>query len=94
MLKASAPFLSFIEHHRTTHNPDRVAQDRTWRAALQSFAYRTWGVLAGSQEPHVEAIRDRSGDVSWQVYDPVTDYHNTFASEQDVRVWLEKRYYH
>lgn len=28
----------------------------------------------------------------WQIYDPVTGYKARFYTEQEVRIWLEKRY--
>ena len=32
---------------------------------------------------------DRSGNISWHVYDPYTERTYNFASETEVRVWLD-----
>jgi hypothetical protein len=92
MLKASAPFLSFIEHHWTTHHPSQAA-DWHWRDALETGLNRLVALLSGSSEPQVTTLVDRGGQQQWHVYDPVLNHHHTFTSEQEVRVWLEQRYY-
>jgi len=91
MLKATAPFLTFIDHS-ATHTRDR-STDRNWWTALRESAQQFFTSLAGSHEPHVSRIHHRDGRVTWAVHDPMTGYRDTFATEQDVRIWLEKRYY-
>lgn len=46
------------------------------------------------QEPKINQKCDRQGNIYWQIYDPVTRQYASFASEKEVRIWLEKRYYH
>lgn len=46
-----------------------------------------------SLEPKIWQKCDRRGNSYWLVRDPVTGRSAHFASEQEVRVWLEKRYY-
>lgn len=50
--------------------------------------------LSGNQEPQVKQWRDRSGEIFWRVYDPITGESARFNSELEVRFWLERRYYH
>lgn len=45
------------------------------------------------QEPKIAQRCDRQGHTYWQIYDPVTRQYTSFASEKEVRIWLEKRYY-
>ena len=47
-----------------------------------------WG-----REPKISQKCDRKGNIYWQIYDPVTRQYTSFASEKEVRIWLEKRYY-
>ncbi|MBD2459507.1 hypothetical protein H6G89_00480 [Oscillatoria sp. FACHB-1407] len=50
-------------------------------------------LLTCSSEPHVWQERDRHGNLTWRIYEPSTNRSATFASEEEVRIWLEKRYY-
>ncbi len=57
-----------------------------------------WGqhlvrALASSQEPQILQKRDRQGQSYFQVYDPVSQSHHRFATEADLRTWLDQRYY-
>jgi hypothetical protein len=44
-----------------------------------------------SPEPRIRQ-RYHAGQSHWQVYDPTTQRSESFATEQEVRVWLEQRY--
>jgi hypothetical protein len=35
----------------------------------------------------------RNGNCSWHAYDPMTGHSACFGSEDDMRVWIEQRYY-
>jgi len=37
--------------------------------------------------------KDRYGHTYWQAYDPVTESKISLASEAEMRVWIEQRYY-
>lgn len=53
-----------------------------------------WSALtSNSNEPRVRQIRDRSGHLIWQAYDPITNQTHSFDSENGVRVWIEHRYH-
>jgi hypothetical protein len=46
-----------------------------------------------SQEPKITWRRDRHGELSIEVYDPITEQHYSFDSSQDVLVWLDQTRY-
>ncbi len=48
--------------------------------------------LSMSNEPRIWQTRDRNGNVLWNAYDPVSDRSLYYASEAEVRIWLENRY--
>jgi hypothetical protein len=48
--------------------------------------------LAASDDPHVWRSHDRNGE-TWNAYDPVTGKQILRASEEELRMWLESRYY-
>lgn len=51
-------------------------------------------VLTFNTEPRVWQKHDRDGNLSWRVYDPCTNQYATFTSADEVRSWIEERYYH
>lgn len=60
-----------------------------WRACYQFIAQ----TIATRHEPQIEMKCDRLGRKVWEVSDPTSGYATTCHSEQEVRVWLEQRYY-
>lgn len=51
-------------------------------------------ILTTSTEPQIRQLPSRNGEPSWLVYDPITQERHIFATEHDVRIWLEERYMH
>lgn len=56
-----------------------------WNAALEIFVR--------SPEPKIHQKYDRHGNLYFQVYDPIAQQSSTFSTEQEVRIWLDQRYY-
>ena len=44
-------------------------------------------------EPQIWERKDRYGNIYYRIYDPKSDRHFYFNSEDEVRWWLDKRYY-
>ncbi len=72
-----------------------------FRAILQSLwsgIKHSWQAIAnfwiGSDEVQVWQSRDRSGHVLWHAYDPKTGTSAAIFSEDELRTWIEERYYH
>jgi hypothetical protein len=59
--------------------------EQIWNLLLKAFA--------NSSEPQIYQKHDRHGNMYFKVYDPVTRQFGTFTTEQEVRVWLDQRYY-
>lgn len=57
-----------------------------------SYAWKTISTLV-SNEPQIRQRRNRFGQTYWQVYDPATNHSTSLSSEQEVRQWLEQRFY-
>ncbi len=49
--------------------------------------------LSGGNDPQIKLKYSPSGHEYWHVYDPTTGKAETFATETDVRVWVEQRYH-
>lgn len=48
--------------------------------------------LSGDTDIRVRQTSDELGNCHWDVYDPSTGKSASFASEQEVRIWLDQRY--
>ncbi|MFE4107206.1 hypothetical protein [Almyronema epifaneia] len=49
-------------------------------------------LLIESDQPRVR-VREANGETVWQAYDPVSRHQAAFNSEEELRAWLEQRYY-
>lgn len=69
---------------------------RVWAGAKQrlsavGIALLTY--LCGSTDLSVTVRRNHRGNTLFVAYDPVTQQRHTFSSEQELRVWVDQRYY-
>ncbi len=55
----------------------------------QHFIY----VVSSHNELQVWQKTDRYGNTYWQAYDPVTGRSTSLGSEDEMRIWIEQRYY-
>lgn len=58
---------------------------RVWHSLIELFA--------PSSELRIFTGRDRHGNTYYRVYDVSTQDFHRFESEDEVRIWLEQRYY-
>jgi hypothetical protein len=69
---------------------EQTAQTHSKKATL----WQRWiQALVGNQEPQIFHRRDRQGYSYLEVYDPTSGKTHSFNTTQEVRVWLEQRYY-
>ncbi len=71
------------------HRKIRLVISFAFKKALQGLLES----LIGSNELRIWQSCDRSGTTWWHVYDPITGKHSSVASEEELRIWIEKRYY-
>jgi hypothetical protein len=64
---------------------------------LHQHCLNFWDTLIRSsvanREPKVDWKRDRQGNTYLEIFDPTTEMHWYFQSEQEARVWFDQRYY-
>lgn len=60
---------------------------------LKKIVQRLTEILIGSNELQIEQTYDRFGNNWWHIYDPVTGRHAAVDSEEQLRTWIEERYY-
>ncbi|MFH7243305.1 MAG: hypothetical protein ACHWZW_10695 [Spirulina sp.] len=85
------------------HSQDNLERQRQRLEALvqapgsRFHRLQTWGqrVLSALTAHNGPRIRQRmvQGQIQWVAYDPITQQRHVFITEQDLRVWLEGRYY-
>jgi hypothetical protein len=72
--------------------PSRSPAGWGFKQLLTTVGERTMRFLTGSTELRIWQ-RHQNGRSIWFTHDPVTNRTRSFASEQDVRNWLDRRYY-
>lgn len=71
------------------HNSIHLPVGSAFRTILQQIAQ----FFISSNEPRIWTTTDCYGTTSWHVYDPVRDVKASLESEDEMRAWLERRYY-
>lgn len=59
---------------------------------IDRWGARLCDALTLSTEPRITSKQDPSGNRYFVMYDPYDRSTRTFTTEDEVRVWLEKRY--
>lgn len=72
----------------TSIQPDLCEQDSFWTRFWDGL----FNVLAPRLEPKVVQKTESDGTGYYEVYDPMTGYSQTFGSELETRIWLERRF--
>lgn len=62
-------------------------------SSLQTIFQNLVTAIASKNEVQVWQKSDRSGNTQWHAYDPTTGRSICVASEQEMRYWIEERYY-
>ena len=70
------------------------AKQPTPLAQLKVLAQRLIHWLVTKPELTVKQKVNRSGNVFWYVYDPMTERTAYLTSEEEVRIWIEERFYY
>ena len=60
---------------------------------LRKIVQRLIETFIGSNDLQIGQTYDRFGNKWWHVYDPVTGRHASVDSEEQLRAWIEERYY-
>ena len=64
---------------------DAFSQGAFWASVLK--------LATGSSAPVFEKRCDDNGQITYNIYDPVTQQQSGWLSEAEARTWLEQRYY-
>ncbi|WP_019507160.1 hypothetical protein [Pleurocapsa sp. PCC 7319] len=64
----------------------------SWKNCFTVIVSSLTNLAFDSYQPKILTKSDRHGNKYFQVYDPQTRQHSSFASEQEVRFWLDQKY--
>ncbi|UBF27230.1 hypothetical protein K9N68_04500 [Kovacikia minuta CCNUW1] len=78
--------------------PDSEPEPRAPEPKLITWLNSLWESLTTSSpkklEPEIWQRMDQEGNVWWDAYDPVAGQVMYFASEEEIRMWLDQLPYH
>lgn len=89
----STDLLPHSSHQETSLPQTKNKIHKVLIAIAQTLGQILSDLLIRSSEPMISERRDYDGSRYYQVYDPVYEEIYRFASEDEVRIWLEQRYY-
>jgi hypothetical protein len=72
--------------------PNSSAHGLQLGRAIKAIGDKIATFLTTGNELHVWT-NQQHGHVIWHVYDPMTEHKEQFSSEEELRLWLEQRYY-
>ncbi len=81
-------------HSQSTVNAPASSQPVKPSSRFGMFLQTLFTTMVGDAEPKIWQMTSRNGVMIWNVYDPTTKESTSFATEADVRSWLEQRYSH
>jgi hypothetical protein len=65
----------------------------SWGKRMRQLGETILHWMTDSSEPRIWVHRDRHGTELWEIYDPRSQRRAILLSEEDVREWLDNRYY-
>lgn len=92
----------WLEYKQLEQIPMTAAESKQLRRSEQVQRLRCWlediwqpiaRLLNATTEPDVWKTYDEKGNPIWHAYDPLTGKDSEWICEDDLRVWLEQRYY-
>lgn len=83
------------ESLRTLGDRDRQIQNKSLNllSVLKRTSQRLMRLFVGSNELRVWQTYDRSGQTWWHGFDPMTGRSISVDTEEQMRIWIEQRYY-
>ncbi len=83
-------------HPESSYIPDVPTKAPASQLSIPSRLRKIWQLITdclfSQAELEIREIYDRSGNLWWYVYDPVTGRFAWLDSEDEVRIWIEKNY--
>jgi hypothetical protein len=87
----------YFYRERLEANFSQSEQKRVKNSKFLSALHRIWQhlltILTKGNDLQVWQTSDRFGNTWWNAYDPATGRSTSLASEAEMRVWIEERYY-
>jgi hypothetical protein len=90
------PVIHYFNEQAQEKATKRKLSQRSKRSESKLTHWLHWvwqSAIKINTDPQVQQQVDHTGQMSWHVYDPLTDRRFTFFAEDDVYQWLEARYY-
>ncbi|GAB4234849.1 MAG: hypothetical protein Kow00121_62530 [Elainellaceae cyanobacterium] len=93
MLLAISTWFTTTFHREPAHSQQTRPETTTAKLHWGALWTRFINQVTQTPEPHVWQHSDRHGHITWHAYDPMTDRSYSSGSEDEMRQWLEERYY-
>lgn len=93
MKRSRVLYQKILVSHQIVPYPQQQNQSQAIPRAIYQWWENFVAELTRPPEPKVRQKSNRRGEIWWEVYDPYTNLTARFASELEVRMWLDQRHY-
>jgi GTP-binding protein EngB required for normal cell division len=71
--------------------------DKLAKSGFASKLNQIWNeivkLMSTRNEITIDSLKDKSGNMYWRIQDSISGRRVFFGTEQEVRAWLDRRYY-
>lgn len=86
------PEIDWLEYQRLELLTDDCSKNLSWRSQFKRFGNFLRQHLTASSQLRVWHICDPEGKIWWSAYDPITKQFINRVSEEQICIWIERRY--
>lgn len=86
-------FMNWQSYHAVSRADAPQSSKNSLGIRLTDLKERVLAYFVASSEPHIWTTEDAQGHTHWKAFDPATNQFVDWLSEEELRVWLEKRHH-
>lgn len=86
-------YADYYELELAVHSKLSEQKPSTLTSKISRILHRLIESIVAVNELRIYSLRSKSGSAYWAIRDPIAGHKVFFDSEQEVREWLDKRYY-
>jgi hypothetical protein len=87
-------YADYHELEFAVHSEPNEQKPSTLASKIGRILHRLVESIIAVNEFKIYSLKNKSGRAYWTIQDPIAGRKVFFDSEQEVRAWLDKRYYH
>lgn len=87
----ASPF--YTVENKTNKGDFKTGLLNQFKKLVEKLCQRIFNEVQTASELKITECSDKSGNLAWRLHDPVTHNSFIFNDEEELKVWIEERYY-